>query len=48
MASIDYLGAKTEIESIFAKAEERKIIFWYDAPGIFKEDLESDITEPLE
>lgn len=27
MASIDYLGAKTEIESIFAKAEERKIIF---------------------
>ena len=42
MASIDYLSAKTEIESIFAKAEERKIIFWYDAPGIFKEDVESD------
>ena len=43
MASIDYQGAKTEIEAIFAKADtQRKIIFWYDAPRNFKEDIEND------
>lgn len=44
MASIDYQGAKTEIEKIFATkdAGERKIIFWYDAPANFKEDILSD------
>lgn len=43
MASIDYQGAKTEIENIFAKADsQRKVIFWYDAPKNFKEDIESD------
>lgn len=42
MASIDYQGAKTEIENIFAKADGRKIIFWYDAPRNFKEDIEND------
>lgn len=43
MASIDYQGAKTEIENIFAKADsQRKVIFWYDAPKNFKEDIEGD------
>ena len=43
MASIDYQGAKTEIENIFAKADsQRKVIFWYDAPRNFKEDIEND------
>lgn len=43
MASIDYQGAKTEIENIFAKADsQRKVIFWYDAPKNFKEDIEND------
>ncbi len=43
MASIDYQGAKTEIENIFANADtQRKIIFWYDAPQNFKEDIEND------
>ena len=43
MASIDYQGAKTEIESIFAKADtQRKIIFWYDAPMNFKDDIATD------
>lgn len=43
MASIDYQGAKTEIESIFANADtQRKIIFWYDAPQNFKEDILND------
>lgn len=43
MASIDYQGAKAEIEAIFAKADaQRKIIFWYDAPGNFKDDIAGD------
>ena len=43
MASIDYQGAKNEIESIFAKSDiERKIIFWYDAPQNFKDDIIND------
>lgn len=44
MASIDYQGAKTEIESIFAKSsEKRKILFWYDAPKNFEDDIKNDI-----
>lgn len=43
MASIDYQGAKTEIEAIFAQADtQRKIIFWYDAPMNFKDDIIND------
>lgn len=43
MASIDYQGAKTEIEAIFAKVDgQRKIIFWYDAPMNFKDDIMND------
>lgn len=43
MASIDYKGAKTEIENIFSKVDsQRKIIFWYDTPRNFKDDVESD------
>lgn len=43
MASIDYQGAKTEIENIFANADtNRKIIFWYDAPKNFEEDIKND------
>ncbi|MCI6014858.1 MAG: BREX-1 system phosphatase PglZ type A [Coprobacillus sp.] len=38
MASIDYQGAKTEIEAIFAQADtQRKIIFWYDVRKDFKD-----------
>lgn len=43
MASIDYQGAKTEIEGIFAKStEKRKILFWYDAPRNFEGDIKDD------
>lgn len=43
MASIDYQGAKTEIENIFAKAGgKRKILFWYDAPRNFEDDIKND------
>lgn len=43
MASIDYQGAKKEIESIFEKSQlHRKIVFWYDAPMNFKEDITND------
>ena len=43
MASIDYQGAKKEIESIFENSDtKRKIIFWYDAPMNFKEDIVAD------
>ena len=38
MANIDYDGARKEIVQIFEKAgPERKIVFWYDAPVIFKD-----------
>ncbi len=43
MASIDFNGAKNEIEKIFSNAEgQRKILFWYDAPQNFKEDVEKN------
>ena len=43
MASIDYQGARKEIDKIFAKnVGERKIVFWYDAPKNFEEDVKSD------
>jgi hypothetical protein len=43
MANIDYNGARKEIAQIFEKSGgERKIVFWYDAPAIFKEDIIAD------
>lgn len=46
MANIDYQGAKTEIENIFADSDtKRKIVFWYDAPQNFKADIENDSFE---
>lgn len=43
MASIDYQGAKKEIDKIFINTTgERKIVFWYDAPKNFEEDVKSD------
>lgn len=44
MANIDYQEAKREIVKIF-QAENgggRKIVFWYDAPANFKDDVTSD------
>lgn len=42
MASIDYCEAIKEIEKIFrAESSARKIVFWYDAPANFKEDIEA-------
>ena len=46
MASIDYQGAKNEIEKIFSNASgHRKILFWYDAPNNFKDDIKDDFFE---
>lgn len=47
MAKIEYNGAIEEIKKIFKKKDfdERKIIFWYDAPRIFKEDLLNDTLD---
>ncbi|MBP3803745.1 MAG: BREX-1 system phosphatase PglZ type A [Oribacterium sp.] len=44
MASIDYQEARKEIIKLFGKddASGRKIIFWYDPPANFKEDIEND------
>ncbi len=44
MANIDYQEAKREIVKIFHAEESgsRKIVFWYDAPANFKEDVEND------
>lgn len=43
MASIDYQEARKEVEKIFrADSVGRKIVFWYDAPANFKEDIVSD------
>lgn len=43
MANIDYNGARKEIARIFEKSSgERKVVFWYDAPAIFKEDILAD------
>ena len=46
MANIDYQEAKKEIEKIFrTDGASRKIVFWYDAPANFKEDIEADSFE---
>ena len=44
MASIDYQEARKEIIKLFGRKEAsgRKIIFWYDPPANFKEDIISD------
>ncbi len=44
MASIDYREARKEITRMFRAQTDsgRKIIFWYDAPAIFKEDIMAD------
>ena len=44
MASIDYQEAKKEITKMFQAEDSigRKIIFWYDPPMNFKEDILSD------
>ena len=44
MASIDYQEARKEIIKLFGRkdASGRKIIFWYDPPANFKEDISSD------
>ena len=44
MASIDYQEARKEIIKLFGRkdASDRKIIFWYDPPANFKEDISSD------
>lgn len=44
MASIDYQEAKKEIIRMFCTGDigERKVIFWYDPPMNFKEDIVSD------
>ncbi len=47
MANIDYQEAKREIVKIFNADNGgiRKIVFWYDAPANFKEDVISDIFD---
>lgn len=46
MASIDYQEARKEIIKMFALNDsERKIIFWYDSPMNFKEDITADNYE---
>lgn len=44
MASIDYQEARKEIIKAFHTRTSggRKILFWYDAPAIFKEDIMAD------
>lgn len=44
MASIDYQEARKEIIKLFGRkdASSRKIIFWYDPPANFKDDISSD------
>ncbi len=44
MASIDYQEARKEIIKLFSRkdASGRKIIFWYDPPANFKDDITSD------
>lgn len=44
LASIDYSEAKKEIVGIFSHSDgnDRKIIFWYDPPANFKEDILND------
>lgn len=46
MASIDYQEARKEIIKMFAANDsERKVIFWYDAPTNFKDDITNDSFE---
>lgn len=44
MASIDYQEARKEIVRLFGSnsTSGRKVIFWYDPPANFKEDIDSD------
>lgn len=44
MASIDYQEARKEIVRMFSQGEAsgRKIIFWYDPPANFKDDITDD------
>ncbi|MCM1123843.1 MAG: hypothetical protein NC416_14770, partial [Eubacterium sp.] len=44
MASIDYQEARKEIIQLFRHKDTsgRKVIFWYDPPANFKEDIASD------
>ena len=44
MASIDYQEARKEIIKLFGRkdASGRKIIFWYDPPANFKDDIAGD------
>ena len=44
MASIDYQEARREIVRMFSAQDTsgRKIIFWYDAPKVFYEDVKAD------
>ena len=44
MASIDYQEARKEIVKLFKATDSsgRKVIFWYDPPMNFKEDIVSD------
>ena len=44
MASIDYQEARKEIVKQFRSkgSNGRKILFWYDAPAVFKEDITTD------
>ena len=44
MASIDYQEARKEILKLFGQKETsgRKIIFWYDPPANFKDDIAAD------
>lgn len=46
MPSIDYQEARKEIEKIFARNDlDRQIIFWYDAPANFKDDIAADFFD---
>lgn len=44
MASIDYQEARKEIIKLFGQkqASGRKVIFWYDPPANFKDDIKAD------
>ena len=44
MASIDYQEARKEIIKLFGKDNScgRKVIFWYDPPANFKDDIVND------
>jgi uncharacterized protein (TIGR02687 family) len=46
MASIDYVEAKKELAKLFLEDDfERKIIFWYDEPKNFYDDVSNDVFE---